>query len=104
MLGRRHGRDVIAPMNGPDPLDNPFWSALATRHRSVALRDGDVARYPPEYAPFLGVDSADADANAALARLVQPGETVLLLGVAPAELPPGWTPDSFGDLVQMVCD
>lgn len=87
-----------------DPLDNPFWSALATRHRSVALRDGDVARYPPEYAPFLGVDSADADANAALARLVQPGETVLLLGVAPAELPPGWTLDSFGDLVQMVCD
>ncbi|MDG6347767.1 GNAT family N-acetyltransferase [Luteimonas sp. 8-5] len=91
-------------MNGPDPLDNPFWSALATRHWAVALRDGDVARYPPEFAPFLGVASADADAAAALAKLVAPGETVLLLGIAPAGLPSGWTLQALGDLAQMACD
>lgn len=91
-------------MTAPDPLDNPFWSALATRHRSVALRDVEVARYPPEYAPFLGVASADTDAAAALGRLVAPGETVLLLGIAPATLPSAWALKPFGDLVQMVCD
>mgnify|MGYP006200864739 CR=1 FL=1 len=28
------------------PLDNPFWSALASIHAGIALRAGDVARYP----------------------------------------------------------
>lgn len=35
-------------------LDNPFWSALDSIHRDIALRAGDVARYPADHAPFLG--------------------------------------------------
>lgn len=82
-------------------LDNPFWSSLCTRHRGLALRAGDVARYPPEYAPFLGVahDRVDADA---IASLLEPGESVYLLGVAP-ELPAGWTLKAYEPLAQMVC-
>lgn len=81
-------------------LDNPFWSSLRTRHRELALTAANVARYPPEYAPFLGV--ANADADAAIASLVAPGETVLLLGVAP-KLSGDWQLESQGDLAQMVC-
>lgn len=83
-------------------LDNPFWSSLRTRHRGLALTAGNVARYPPEYAPFLGVADSDAGAEAALASLVAPGETVLLLGVAP-RLPEAWSLESQGGLAQMIC-
>ncbi len=85
-------------------LDNPFWSALDSIHREVALHHGEVARYPAEYAPFLGVAGADADVVPALEALVAPGETVLLLGVAPTRLPAGWRLQALGDLAQMVCD
>ena len=71
-------------------LDNPFWSALDTIHHGIALRAGDVARYPADFAPFLGIAHAEADVAVALDALVAPGETVLMLGVAPARVPEGW--------------
>lgn len=91
-------------MDGIRALDNPFWSALATRHRGVAVRHGDVARYPAEYAPFLGVADSGVEVAAAFDSLVAPGETVLLLGVVPERLPPGWQLAPFADLAQMACD
>ncbi|GAA0888980.1 GNAT family N-acetyltransferase [Rhodanobacter soli] len=83
-------------------LDNPFWSSLRSRHRAIALCRGEAARYPAEFAPFLGVASAQADVSAAIASLVDPGESVYLLGVAPA-LPHGWVLDAFAPLAQMIC-
>ena len=85
------------------PLDNPFWSALASIHDGIALRAGEVARYPADYAPFLGVANADVRVGDALRRLVTPGESVYLLGVVPT-LPPGWQLQAFRPLAQMVCD
>ena len=90
----------------PHPLDNIFWSSLATRHRDIALRVGDIARYPAAYAPFLGIAHADVDIAAAAegeTPLVAPGESVYLLGVAPARVPAGWTLQAFDDLAQMAC-
>jgi GNAT superfamily N-acetyltransferase len=87
-----------------DGRDNPFWSALDTIHRDVALRQGDVARYPADYAPFLGVAHAEADVAAALDALVAPGETVLVLGVAPERLPAGWRLEPLEELAQLACD
>lgn len=84
-------------------LDNPFWASLRSRHRDLALGAGDVARYPPEFAPFLGVANADADVATALASLVAPGESVLLLGIAPGHVPDGWRLEAFADLAQMTC-
>ena len=84
-------------------LDNPFWSSLATRHRDLALRAGDVARYPADHAPFLGVADASVDVAAALDVLVAPEESVYLIGVAPAHVPEGWVLGAFPDLAQMVC-
>jgi GNAT superfamily N-acetyltransferase len=83
-------------------LDNPFWSSLRSRHRAIALCRGEAARYPAQFAPFLGVASAQADVAAAIASLVDPGESVYLLGVAPA-LPHGWVLDAFAPLAQMIC-
>jgi ribosomal protein S18 acetylase RimI-like enzyme len=85
-------------MHAPE-LDNPFWSSLQTRHRALAMRDGDAARYPAPFAPFAGV--ARADAGDALARLVGSDETLLLLGVAP-RVSEGWTLEAFRPLAQMV--
>jgi ribosomal protein S18 acetylase RimI-like enzyme len=88
-------------MIAPD-LDNPFWHSLRTRHRGIALSQGEAARYPAEFAPFLGVAHAGVDVADAVAPLVAPGESVYLLGVAPI-VPEGWHLEAFPPLAQMVC-
>ena len=85
-------------------LDNPFWYSLATRHRHLALRAGDIARYPADHAPFLGVADASVDVSSPIEALVAPGESVYLLGVAPKCIPEGWTLEAFPDLAQMICN
>ena len=87
-----------------DPLDNPFFSSLGSLHAGIALRAGEVLRYPAEVAPFLGIPSPDVALEEPLATLVPPGDSVLLLGVAPARVPPGWELERFPDLAQMQCD
>jgi ribosomal protein S18 acetylase RimI-like enzyme len=89
--------------DGDNALDNPFWSSLRSRHRGLALGVGGVARYPPQFAPFFGVAGAGVDAAAGLAALVAPGESVLLLGVAPQPVPDGCHLEAFEDLAQMTC-
>lgn len=83
-------------------LDNPFWSSLSSRHRALARCAGNVARYPPEFAPFLGVANADMDASDALVTLVEPGESVYLIGVAP-RVSSEWKLEAFRPLAQMIC-
>lgn len=80
-------------------LDNPFWSALRSRHAHLAIGTGDVARYPADHAPFLGVAHAEVEADAAL---LAPGESVYLIGVAPRRVPADMRLDFHGDLVQMI--
>ena len=84
-------------------LDNPFWSSLATRHRGLSLRVGEVARFPADHAPFLGIADASVDIAAPIDALVAPGESVYLLGVAPERIPEGWRLEAFPDLAQMTC-
>lgn len=83
-------------------LDNPFWTALRSRHAAIARVAGDAARYPPEFAPFLGVADGDARVDGALTALVAPGESVYLLGIAPP-VPDDWRLQAFRPLAQMVC-
>jgi ribosomal protein S18 acetylase RimI-like enzyme len=87
-------------MHAPE-LDNPFWSSLQTRHRTIAVCAGNAARYPAQFAPFVGVANADVDASASLARLIGPEESLLLLGVAP-RISKGWTLEAFQPLAQMI--
>jgi GNAT superfamily N-acetyltransferase len=83
-------------------LDNPIWESLASRHRSLALGEGGVARYPAEVAPFLGVSADDIDAVAAIESLVPPGDIALLLGPVP-RASHGWELKHLARLAQMVC-
>lgn len=83
-------------------LDNPFFAALAGIHRDIALRRGDVVRYPADVAPFLGVAHAGVEVGDAFDALVPDGDEALLLGIAPARMPRGWTLEPFADLAQMV--
>lgn len=83
-------------------LDNPIWASLASRHRGLALAADGVARYPAQVAPFLGVARPGMDADAALERLLPPGDTALVLGVAPAP-GPRWRLRHLADLAQMIC-
>lgn len=86
------------------PLDNPFHSALATIHAGLALRHGEVLRYPADVAPFLGVPHPDLDIAEALEALVPADDAVLLLGVAPARPPRGWLLEPFVELAQLQCE
>ncbi len=93
----------MATSSEVSPIDNPFWSSLCTLHRGIAQAMGDAARYPAEFAPFLGVADADADVAGALDALVAPGESVYLIGVAPRRVPGGWNLEAFRPLAQMIC-
>ena len=84
-------------------LDNPFWTSLRTRHAGIARLADGVSRYPVEYAPFLGVAEGGADARRGLESLVEPGESVYLLGVTPPAID-GWRLEPLGELSQMVLD
>ena len=86
----------------PHPLDNPAYDSLAHRHRALALAAGEVLRYPPDIAPFLGVPRDGLDDAGALAALVPEGDTVLVIGPQPA-VPPGFVLEPQFTLVQMVC-
>ncbi|QNP39994.1 GNAT family N-acetyltransferase [Lysobacter solisilvae (ex Woo and Kim 2020)] len=82
-------------------LDNPFWNSLRTRHRDIAVVNGEAARYPAEYAPFLGIAHAGVDVATGVAPLVAAGESVYLIGVAPV-VPRGWELEAYRPLAQMV--
>lgn len=87
----------------PYELDNPFWSSLQTRHQALAQRRGDVARFPADVAPFLGVPNDGIEASAELEILVAPGETVYLMGVVPI-VSDAWSLHAYAPLAQMVCE
>jgi ribosomal protein S18 acetylase RimI-like enzyme len=82
-------------------IDNPFWTSLQSRHRGIAQCAGGAARFPSEYAPFLGVMDAGIDAGDTLRTLVGPGESVYLLGIAP-EFPREWGLRAYRPLAQMI--
>jgi ribosomal protein S18 acetylase RimI-like enzyme len=85
-----------------EELENPIWHSLRSRHAPLAIEREQVARFPPEYAPFLGVRDADAASPAAIASLLGEDETVYLLGVLP-KLPTHWSIKAYAPLAQMVC-
>src|SRR5262249_57171818 len=64
-------------------LDNPVWQALTTRQAGFALGGEHVKRYPPQMAPFVAVPTGASQAMHELAELVEGGEIVCLVGVAP---------------------
>lgn len=72
------------------PLDNPAFTSLNGPHAHFAIRRGQVARYPADMCPFVGVpDVPEARDWADMAALAGPGATVALASID-AEPPPDW--------------
>ncbi|KIG01392.1 GNAT family N-acetyltransferase [Caballeronia concitans] len=61
-----------------DRLDNPAWEALTTKQARIAEGDGLARRFHPSIAPFAGVERLTEEALERLAKLLAPGESVLL--------------------------
>ncbi|MGE0582411.1 MAG: GNAT family N-acetyltransferase [Steroidobacteraceae bacterium] len=89
-------------MHAGDPFDNPMWSALTGRQQAFALGAGAVRRYPRDVAPFVAVEGAGVQAARDLDAVVDPGEAVYVVAVAPA-WPPGWEVIATGTILQMHC-
>jgi ribosomal protein S18 acetylase RimI-like enzyme len=84
------------------PLDNPIWNSLTTRHADFAVANDVAARYPAAVAPFAAVANASKAAGERLQEVVEPGESVYLVGVAPP-LGSGWQVLLQTSIAQMVC-
>ena len=77
-------------MRDRHPLDNPARSALLGPHAGLALRRGQVLRYPVDVCPFVALpDLPDEDAWRDAADLLGPGAVLPLAAVQPRP-PSGW--------------
>ncbi len=66
--------------NLPDSLfANPVWHALQTKHRHLAVSEGDACRYPAEVVPFAAVAAPTSVALQQLRSLLAPGEFLWLI-------------------------
>jgi ribosomal protein S18 acetylase RimI-like enzyme len=85
-------------------LDNPVWSALTGPQRDLGRSTPLAARFHPDVSPFGGFAGEPTARHwIDLARLVAPGESVVLVG-SPPDPPPGWEVLWEGTGVQMVGD
>ncbi|MCU1397318.1 MAG: putative acetyltransferase [Acidimicrobiales bacterium] len=91
-------------MASMDPLDNPTWYALASRHAAFAEGDGLARRYRPEVSVFAAIDEPTPQAWAALAALVGPEADLVMNRLGPLEPPAQWTLRGGGHGFQMVLD
>ena len=83
-------------------LDNPFWYALKGPHARHAQTAGKARHFPPEIAPFIGIEHVDALGaadDAPLARIADAG--YYFLGVLPETPSHGWQSKIAGKVVQM---
>ena len=85
-------------------LDRPIWSALTKRHEAFAECDGLARRYRPSIVPFAATAADDADSLGALARLLPPRETAVLVQADEIILPPEVSAISTAPLVQMIAE
>jgi ribosomal protein S18 acetylase RimI-like enzyme len=63
------------------------WHALNTRHRHLALVEGDACRYPADVAPFAALAKPGVSALRQLHSLLAPGESVWLMGTSYPDVP-----------------
>jgi len=84
-------------------LDRPAWSALATSHAHLAIGDARARRYPASIVPFAATGDDAPENLQALAALVSPGETIVLLQADAIGLPRSLAAVSTAAAVQMLC-
>ena len=83
-------------------LDRPVWASLTTFHAAIAVGDGLARRYPDDVNLFASARDDDPAALAALAALLEPGQTAYVLQVPPVRLSPDCVELRPGHGVQML--
>lgn len=83
-------------------LDRPAWASLSTRHLALSLGGPLARRYAHDVNVFASAHDDSAEALAALAELVRPGERVFILQVPDIVVPAGLTIVKAATCVQMV--
>ena len=86
------------------PLDNPIWQALCTTHAVFAQTCNSARKFPREVSVLAGFPEPAPENYAALASLLNPGETVGLFLQAPPAPTVGWSIVNTGPLLQMLYD
>lgn len=71
-----------------EPLDRPVWASLDSRHTALSRGDALARRYLPDVNVFASARDDSAQALAALAGLIRPGESVYVLQVPTIAVPP----------------
>jgi predicted GNAT family acetyltransferase len=85
-------------------LDRPIHAALSSRHADLAERDGAALRYRADISPLAGLGDASPASRAALARLLRPGDTAVLLQADAIDVPDGLEATLQAEAVQMVAE
>ncbi|HEY3990845.1 MAG TPA: GNAT family N-acetyltransferase [Acidobacteriaceae bacterium] len=85
-------------------LANPIWQAATTRQRHLAYGEGPVRRFFSEVVPLAALENHSAEAVAALAALVSPGERVWLFEEPPQLAANQWRETRRIPGFQMVCE
>jgi len=83
-------------------LDRPVWASLTTFHAALAEGDERARRFIRDVNLFASARDDGADAQAALAALVRPGERIYILQVPAVVVPPRLRTVKAASGVQMV--
>jgi len=83
-------------------LDRPVWASLTTVHAPLSEGDGRARRFLRDVNLFASARDDGAEAQAALADLVRPGERIYLLQVPALVVPSGLRAVKMASGVQMV--
>ena len=85
-------------------LDNPRWHALNSHQRHLAVWGKIAVRYQPGVLKGAALQDNDPAGFLDLIRLVEPDETIGMLGMTLPEDLPGWQVMWEGLVPQMVCE
>jgi hypothetical protein len=83
-------------------LDRPVWSALTTRHATLAEGGILARRYPPSVIPFAATRDGSEESLRALAALPRPGEEMMVVEADSIVLPAGLVAVVAAPVVQMI--
>lgn len=84
------------------PLDRPVWSSLTTYHAPLSEGNSLARRFVPDVNLFISARDDSPEAVAALAELVEPGQSAFILQAPAIVLPPGFVEVKSAQGVQMV--
>ena len=82
-----------------------MWASLADRHAALAVRNGEAARYRSDVSRMAGLARPTASALSDLAKIVEPGEYVLVVETDATRAPGReWRTAEGIPLLQMVLE